>query len=259
MYRCEVEANTAAIVCGGEGKRLSLAVNGLPKALIPIQKRPMLEHVIRDLSANGIKNIFLLTRHQHGLITETMLPLVQNVDVHLTSFYADVGKMEHILLFLDTVMTQESFLLLPGDHLFDDGIINALKAVPPRNGLILAVACAQGTRDYGPMSSNCHKVCLNRNNDSIVAIGKDLQMFNAFDTGAYHWSVTLKDRLRIFLQSGPPEKMKLSAFTQVLANEGLARYVNIGMKRWVNINTIQDLNIAERYLAQRKRNRISSN
>jgi NDP-sugar pyrophosphorylase family protein len=64
-----VEVNRAIILAGGLGMRLRPYTMVLPKPLIPIGDRPILEHIIRQLAAAGVRRVDLcLGRHLGALI-----------------------------------------------------------------------------------------------------------------------------------------------------------------------------------------------
>ena len=58
----------AVILAGGKGTRLRPYTTVLPKPLVPVADRPILELVIRQLSANGFTRIDLSVGHLGGLI-----------------------------------------------------------------------------------------------------------------------------------------------------------------------------------------------
>ena len=61
--------DTAIILAGGQGTRLRPLTDNLPKAMIPINGRPLLEHLVRSLERYGIKNIILSTGYMADKIT----------------------------------------------------------------------------------------------------------------------------------------------------------------------------------------------
>src|SRR5688572_26219336 len=62
------ERMRAVILAGGKGTRMRPYTTVLPKPLVPIADRPILELVIRQLARNGFKRIDLLVGHLGGLI-----------------------------------------------------------------------------------------------------------------------------------------------------------------------------------------------
>lgn len=65
-----VEIDTALIMAGGDGVSLRPITYEMPKALIPIKGRPMLEHQLNILKKCDLRNIFASVNHMHGKIME---------------------------------------------------------------------------------------------------------------------------------------------------------------------------------------------
>jgi NDP-sugar pyrophosphorylase family protein len=61
-------ADQAVVLAGGLGMRLRPYTMVLPKPLIPIGDRPILEHIIRRLHLAGIRRVHLCLGHHGGLI-----------------------------------------------------------------------------------------------------------------------------------------------------------------------------------------------
>jgi dTDP-glucose pyrophosphorylase len=55
--------NTGVIMAGGFGTRLLPFTENLPKALVKVMGRPMIEHIIIDFVSNGIRNIVISIGH----------------------------------------------------------------------------------------------------------------------------------------------------------------------------------------------------
>ncbi|HEX4773172.1 MAG TPA: nucleotidyltransferase family protein [Bryobacteraceae bacterium] len=61
---------TAVVLCGGKGERMRPLTESLPKPLIPIGGRPLLEHLIRYLESNGIQRFVLCVGYKSELVEE---------------------------------------------------------------------------------------------------------------------------------------------------------------------------------------------
>lgn len=55
---------TAVLLCGGRGERLRPLTDQLPKPLVPINGKPLLDHLLRYLYANGIRRFILCTGYK---------------------------------------------------------------------------------------------------------------------------------------------------------------------------------------------------
>jgi len=60
----------ALILAGGKGARLGAAAKGIPKPLVKIKDKPLLEHQIELLKRYGIKEIFILAQYKYEPIKE---------------------------------------------------------------------------------------------------------------------------------------------------------------------------------------------
>lgn len=62
--------NLVVILAGGRGIRLSPLTDSLPKPLIPIKGKPVLELIIERVVSQGFKNLLLLVHYKRELIQE---------------------------------------------------------------------------------------------------------------------------------------------------------------------------------------------
>ena len=58
----------AVINAGGKGTRIASINNSVPKPMICIQGKPVLEHIIHNLSDNGFKDIIITVSHMADVI-----------------------------------------------------------------------------------------------------------------------------------------------------------------------------------------------
>lgn len=61
---------TAVVLCGGKGERLKPVTESIPKSLIPLNGVPLLEHLMRYLSASGIAKIVACVGYKAAAIEE---------------------------------------------------------------------------------------------------------------------------------------------------------------------------------------------
>ena len=58
-YRVQKIQNKVIIMAGGYGKRLGILTKKTPKAMLKIDNKPLLEHIIEKLKREGINNIYI--------------------------------------------------------------------------------------------------------------------------------------------------------------------------------------------------------
>ena len=60
----------AVIMAGGKGTRLATVTKNIPKPMVPIEEKPLLEYQIENLKENGVDNIILIVGHLGDVIRE---------------------------------------------------------------------------------------------------------------------------------------------------------------------------------------------
>ena len=112
----------ALILCGGKGERLKPLTNHIPKPMVQINKKPILEYVIDHILSFNIDEIILLTGYKGQLIKDKISDKYINKNI-VFSNSGDVDiikRINNVASFLD-----DDFLLFYGDTISDVNI-NAL-------------------------------------------------------------------------------------------------------------------------------------
>jgi NDP-sugar pyrophosphorylase family protein len=104
------------ILAGGKGTRLRPYTTVLPKPLVPVAERPILELVIRQLARNGFNRVDLSVGHLGGLIKAYLDHIELPEGLELNYFWEDeplgtAGALKRI------EGPDESFLVMNGDVL----------------------------------------------------------------------------------------------------------------------------------------------
>ena len=108
----------AVIMAGGKGTRIASVASDIPKPMIPICNKPILQHQIECLRSQNITDITLIVGHLGHVIEEYF--------EDGSKFGVDIGYIVEeqplgtagALYFLKEEMT-EDFILLNGDIIFD--------------------------------------------------------------------------------------------------------------------------------------------
>ena len=69
-------------MAGGKGKRLKPLTEVLPKPLVPINGKPMLEHIIENFSYFNFSNFHLVLNHQANLIKSYFSSQKKGVEIN---------------------------------------------------------------------------------------------------------------------------------------------------------------------------------
>ncbi len=117
---------TAVLLAAGRGTRLKGMTRTLPKCMIPVHGRTILERAVEALHRRAVERLIVVTGHEHeslqaylkGLNSPLAIEFLHSVD------YASTNNIVSLYQVGDTV--QEDFLLLESDLIFTDELLWAL-------------------------------------------------------------------------------------------------------------------------------------
>jgi D-glycero-alpha-D-manno-heptose 1-phosphate guanylyltransferase len=140
--------NTVIILAGGFGTRLREAVPHLPKPMAPVQGRPFLEILIRDLYRQGARKIILSLFHQADVITAFVrqCPFPADLVIQCEVEPAPLGTGGATLYASREIPATEPFFVCNGDSWVTEGIAHLM--APPGTPALGLVEVADISR-YG--------------------------------------------------------------------------------------------------------------
>jgi len=236
-------AKLALILAAGNGSRIAARAGELPKPLVCMHGRPLLEHVMTGALQAGIERFVIVVGYRGEVIKQwyerNPLDGVQVTWIENPDYKKDNG----ISVLCAKRVIHEKFLLLMADHLFEPETARSLLCQPlGREEVILGVD-----------ANICHvfdlddatKVRLDRNR--ILEIGKSLENYNALDTGMFFCSPALFGWLEAAAING---NCSLSDGLRLMAQSGTFKGFNIGDAHWQDVDTPEALDYAQQIFAQ---------
>jgi NDP-sugar pyrophosphorylase family protein len=139
----------AVIQCGGKGTRLRPYTSILPKPLMPIGARPVLELVLKGLRRNGIREVYITTGYLGHLIRSVCGDGNQwNLRITYTQELEPLGTMGPLSMLREQLDTP--FLVLNGDVLTDLNLNQFVNSHRRHNSsLTIATAIRPTKMDFG--------------------------------------------------------------------------------------------------------------
>ena len=222
------------ILAAGNGSRLVSRAAGKPKPLVELHGVPLLEHVILAAREAGVIDFTIVVGYCGDAIREWIdkrkfagikVSFVENTEYH---------KSNGISLLKARAAVRKPFLLLMSDHIFEAATAKALLQQPLGDGeVMLAVdANLDAIFDLDDVTK------VKRNGDHIVAIGKELVDYDAFDTGMFLCSPKVFDALEVAKKDG---NCSLSDGMRRLGDAGKFRAFDIGDATWQDVDTPEAL------------------
>ncbi len=139
----------AVIQCGGMGTRLRPYTSVLPKPLMPIGSRPVIELLLKWLRRNGIRDVYITSGYLGHLIRSFCGDGTQwNLKIRYTQELEPLGTIGPLSLIRDELT--EPFLVLNGDILTDINL-NEFSAMHLAHGDLVTIATSYRTTkmDFG--------------------------------------------------------------------------------------------------------------
>ncbi|MCR4591336.1 MAG: HAD-IIIA family hydrolase [Lachnospiraceae bacterium] len=114
------------IMAGGKGTRIASVASDIPKPMIPVSGKPVLEHQLNVLKAQGIKEVTLITGHLGNVIREHFRDGSSfGISIDYVEENEPLGTGGALSFFRDC---KEDILLVFGDILFDIDISSMYEA-----------------------------------------------------------------------------------------------------------------------------------
>ncbi len=113
----------AVILAAGEGKRLRPFTETLPKVMLPVANKPVLEYVIDAVKASGITDIILVVGYKKEVIMEHFKDYHEPKITYVTQD-KQLGTSHALLQAKDYI--DDSFIVISGDNIIDQTSISKL-------------------------------------------------------------------------------------------------------------------------------------
>jgi len=116
----------ATILAAGEGSRLRPFTEDMPKVMLPVGNKPIIEYLIESLRKCGIREIILVVGYKKERIMEYFGDgKGWNVNIKYVFQDKQIGT-GHALLQAEKHVEEEEFLVLPGDNIIDGDSLSLL-------------------------------------------------------------------------------------------------------------------------------------
>lgn len=226
---------TAVVLAGGEGLRLRPITSEIPKAMIPIAGKPLLQWVLEWLKFNSISNIAIGVAYRKEKIMEYFGDGKRfGISIRYSTHTVEGGTAEGFKLAIQRHVEDNTFLAMNGDELVDINVSEFADRHRALGGV--------GTIAVGPLRSPYGVVEMD-GGDIVAFQEKPILRSHFVSVGAYIFSNEILNYL--------PEKgdVERTAFPKLASEKKLKAYVHNGF--WATVNTMKDLQDVENQLRLR--------
>ena len=221
----------ALILAGGKAERLGDAAGGLPKPLVEVAGRPIVEYQIRRLAQSGVERVLIACRAGQEERFEVALAGV-GADVVAVGEPEPLGRGGGLRHAAQRRHRTGPMYALNGDELLDVDF-RALLDRHRASGAAATVVVAQVRSPFGVVGLG--------DGDLITGFREAPKLDHWVNAGVYVLGEEALERL--------PERgdHETSAFPELAAEGKLAAYRHEGV--WLTVNTPKDLRLAEEFVA----------
>ena len=115
--------NTALVLAGGLGTRLRPITNITPKPLVKVGKKPIIAHIIDELSRNGIHNVYVSVGYKADKIINYLEKYKTTARIRFMKEEKPLGTGGAVKLALRKIHDKDSnIFMIHSDDLFRIGI-----------------------------------------------------------------------------------------------------------------------------------------
>jgi choline kinase len=236
-------ASLGVILAAGNGRRIASVSGTLPKPLVELHGKPLLEHVLLDAQQAGIQRFVIIVGYRGDLIRSwfearrlngIQVTWVENPDYH---------KNNGISVLKARDVVHEPFILFMADHIFEPDTVAALNRQPTSDAdTILAV-----DRKIECIFDMDNATKVATRDGYITDIGKQIASYDAIDTGMFLCAPAVFDWLRSAMSNG---NCSLSDGMRQMARHRKLRAFDIGDAMWQDVDTPDALGYAQHVFAQ---------
>jgi len=237
----------AIILAAGEGKRLMPYTSGIPKCMVNVGGRPLIEYQIDVLKRSGINDIIIVKGHQGNKIKINGIKTFTNKRYYETNMVSSLFCAESEL--------NGEVIISYGDIVYSDSILK--KLIKSKHNISVAIDLEWKRywmeRFENPLDDAESMVLDNKGR--IVDIGKPAQNYTQIN-GQYiglmkFSSKGIKSLIKIFYKSKEAKQIQnknlsnafMTDLLQTLIDEGINVWpVNV-QGEWVEVDTVIDLGL----------------
>nr|MDO8099878.1 NDP-sugar synthase [Candidatus Njordarchaeota archaeon] len=238
----------AVVLAAGTGRRLMPLTATIPKALLPIANRPLLDYVISSLKQESIREIIVVSGHLGSKIKNYLAASRKYNNVKINCIRAhkySAGPLYSLLA--SEKLINDDFLLVPADLILRHRIISKLIQSHTQTGTVsisiseltpeicqrtcVAYCKGPGSRDVTVLQFLEPEMIREKNKNSVKTIlGTAL--------GVVVCPREIFEYIRIAARNG--SSRVIDALNRYIADRRKARYIRAGKKDyWFDVDTVQ--------------------
>lgn len=233
---------TALLLAAGTGSRLYPLTKDEPKCLTSVSGKTILERIVSNLNRQGMKRLVIVTGHLEHCIREYLGDQVGELKIEyiFSSLYKTTNNIYSLWMARNVI--NEPFLLLESDLVFDESLLDEM-IYPDRIALAKMQPWMNGTCVTINQSDMVDEFLTGDADTSLVIKHKTVNIYS-FSVDSWKKIVTSLDKQ---ISAGNVNSYYETVFADLISDNEIAlRTVSFDDKPWYEIDTLEDLVLAEK-------------
>ena len=221
---------TAVVLAGGRGLRLAPLTDNVPKALVKIRSKPLLEWVIQWLQRNGVQNLVVGVAYEKQKIMDYFGDGSRlGVRIKYSLHTVEGGTAEGFHRAIDRYVNDQVFLAMNGDELSNLDV-RKLHELHASSGALATIAVASFKSPFGLVRLD--------SNDRVVGFEEKVTILGTYvSIGVYAFRREILDYIP---NRGDIERTTFPFLSRI---NRLQAYRHDGY--WATVNNLKELQEAE--------------
>ncbi|KKK92235.1 hypothetical protein LCGC14_2704960, partial [marine sediment metagenome] len=232
------------ILAAGDGGRIAQICDSKP--LVPVAGLPLIERSIATAQQAGITEFYVVIGHGAERLEAFLADVSRRRGIRIVAIRNEQWELGNGTSLLKARERLDGpFVLLMGDHVFDEIILSQLVREPLQEGEVILATDFRVDENQLVNLNDVTKVLAD--DHRLIGIGKEIATYNAYDTGIFLCSPAIFTAAEESILAGDAS---VTGAIRRLASRGKAKVVDVQERYWVDIDTPRDLKKAETLLYQ---------
>lgn len=116
----------AIILAAGKAARVESLSRAIPKALFPLGKTPVIQHILDEIVQAGIEEIALVCNPEHKWLFQTAIKSIPHVGISFWEQKEPNGPVDALQCGVQSLIHEDFLLVLADSVMLPDGIVSVL-------------------------------------------------------------------------------------------------------------------------------------
>lgn len=229
----------ALILAAGFGSRLQPITNDIPKALVPVNGKPIIIKQIENLYENGIFDITIVSGYKADVLKKAVLQKFPTIKIIESVDYATTNNMYSAYLGLKTIGTTD-LVMMNADVFFDASVITEL-LLPKYDNAIVTDIGNYIEESMKVIEESGRLIAISKTISKADALGSSIDVYKFDSEGTF----AFYNKCREYIEW----KREMKKWSEVALNDILSQICFKACPlngRWYEIDTFSDLCLAEK-------------